>query len=99
MPACCRAPTATAPEIGTDLFGSPSGIPLAIAPTGFVRIVYPDGKLGAARAAARESVPIVLSTWSSVPLADAVAAKSRNVVPAVHGRRARGRALLHRHGP
>lgn len=72
LPAVC--PTATAPKLGTDLFGRPSGMPLAIAPTGFVRIVHPDGELGAARAAASESVPIVLSTWSSVPLADAVAA-------------------------
>jgi isopentenyl diphosphate isomerase/L-lactate dehydrogenase-like FMN-dependent dehydrogenase len=49
-------------------------MPLAIAPTGFVRIVHPDGESAAARAAAAAGVPMVISTWCGTPAAEIVAA-------------------------
>lgn len=70
-PAC---PTETDPECGTVMLGRPVSMPLAIAPTGFVRIIHPDGELGAARAAAQAGVPISISTWCGVPAGDVVAA-------------------------
>lgn len=72
LPAAC--PTATRPDLGTTMLGRRCGMPLGIAPTGFVRIVHPQAELGAARAAAREDMPIVISTWASVPAGDVVAA-------------------------
>ncbi len=67
-------PTAIAPTCGTTLLGREVGMPLAIAPTGFVRIIHRDGELGAARAAARANVPIAISTWCGAPAGDVVAA-------------------------
>ncbi len=70
-PAC---PTETHPDISTTLLGKKVAMPLVIAPTGFVRIIHPDGELGAARAAAANDIPISVSTWSSHPVGDIVAA-------------------------
>lgn len=71
LPAAC--PTATRPVLETIILGRRCALPLAIAPTGFVRIVHRDGELGAARAAAAEGMPLVTSTWASVPVGDIVA--------------------------
>jgi len=46
----------------TTLLGRPLSIPLVLAPTGFTRIVHPDGELAVARAAAAAGVPYALST-------------------------------------
>ncbi|MGE4430960.1 MAG: alpha-hydroxy acid oxidase [Sphingobium sp.] len=70
-PAC---PTATAPDCSTMVLGQRIAMPLAIAPTGFVRIVHADGELGAARAAAAAGVPIAISTWCGTPAEEIVAA-------------------------
>jgi isopentenyl diphosphate isomerase/L-lactate dehydrogenase-like FMN-dependent dehydrogenase len=67
-------PTAVRPDCGTTLLGRSVGMPLAIAPTGFVRIIHPDGELGAARAARAAGVPIAISTWCGAPAGDVVAA-------------------------
>lgn len=70
-PAC---PKAIRPDCATTVLGRRIAIPLAIAPTGFIRIVHPDGELGAARAAAAAGVPIAISTWCGTPAAEVVAA-------------------------
>jgi isopentenyl diphosphate isomerase/L-lactate dehydrogenase-like FMN-dependent dehydrogenase len=72
LPAAC--PTATRPDLSAELFGRRAALPLATAPTGFVRIIHPDGELGAARAAAGAGVPMCISTWSSAAAGDVVAA-------------------------
>lgn len=71
VPVC---PTTTQPDCGTRLLGRDVRMPLAIAPTGFVRIIHPDGEPGAARAAAKAGVPIAISTWCGAPAGDVVAA-------------------------
>ena len=35
-------------------------LPLALAPTGYTRMMHPDGEVGAARAAARHGLPYAL---------------------------------------
>jgi L-lactate dehydrogenase (cytochrome) len=55
-------------DTATTILGGPAAIPLALAPTGFTRIVHPDGELAAARAAARAGVPYTLSTMSTVSI-------------------------------
>ena len=55
-------------DTATTILGGPAAIPLALAPTGFTRIVHPDGELAAARAAAHAGVPYTLSTMSTVSI-------------------------------
>jgi pre-mycofactocin synthase len=68
------APTACRPDLATTVLGRRIAMPLAIAPTGFVRIVHADGELGAARAAARAGIPMAISTWCGAPAGEVVAA-------------------------
>ncbi|MFA5884384.1 MAG: alpha-hydroxy acid oxidase [Acidimicrobiia bacterium] len=46
----------------TTLLGRPLPLPLVFSPTGFTRILDPDGELAVARAAARAGLPYSLST-------------------------------------
>jgi L-lactate dehydrogenase (cytochrome) len=49
----------------TTLLGQPLAYPLVLAPTGFTRIVDPQGELAVARAAARAGLPYTLSTLAT----------------------------------
>lgn len=69
-------PQASAPILSTNLLGRKVAMPLVIAPTGFVRIIHPDGELGAARASAKAGVPVAISTWCGSPAGDVVAANA-----------------------
>jgi L-lactate dehydrogenase (cytochrome) len=52
-------------DASTRLLGRPVPIPLILAPTGFTRIVDPQGELAVARAAERAGLPYALSTMST----------------------------------
>jgi L-lactate dehydrogenase (cytochrome) len=52
----------------TTLVGTPSAMPVALAPTGFTRLSHRLGELAVARAAARHRVPYVLSTFGTVSI-------------------------------
>jgi len=65
------------PKIGTGIthldvqamvLGQRIRMPVVIAPTGFIRIVHPDGEMGVARAAAAAGIPITLSNVCGVPV-------------------------------
>src|SRR5262249_21717279 len=58
------------PDITSTLLGQPMPFPLVLAPTGFTRIVHPDGELAVARAAARADLPYTLSTMSTCSIED-----------------------------
>jgi L-lactate dehydrogenase (cytochrome) len=45
-----------------ELFGHRIALPLALCPTGYTRMMHPDGELAVARAAASHRVPYALST-------------------------------------
>ncbi|MDQ1532492.1 MAG: hypothetical protein QOF28_253 [Actinomycetota bacterium] len=49
----------------TQLLGRTLPLPLVLAPTGFTRIVCPDGELAVARASAHADLPYTLSTLST----------------------------------
>lgn len=49
----------------TSLLGRPSALPLALAPTGFTRLMHTDGEPAVARAAARSGLPYALSTMGT----------------------------------
>ena len=58
----------------TSVLGRTAGLPLALAPTGYTRMMHPDGEIGAARAAAARDLPYTLSTMSTTSLEDLRAA-------------------------
>jgi isopentenyl diphosphate isomerase/L-lactate dehydrogenase-like FMN-dependent dehydrogenase len=60
-----RAPVdVSARNSSTTLFGGPMAMPLAIAPTGSAGLVWHEGELELARAAAKAGVPFTLATGS-----------------------------------
>ena len=59
---------------GTQLFGRALSLPLAMAPTGYTRMMHPDGEVAVARAAGRRSLPYTLSTMSTTSIEDLAAA-------------------------
>jgi (S)-mandelate dehydrogenase len=52
----------------TQILATEAQAPMVIAPTGFNGMIYPQGDLVLARAAARWGIPFTLSTVSTVPL-------------------------------
>jgi L-lactate dehydrogenase (cytochrome) len=52
-------------DTSTTLLGKPLAFPLVLAPTGFTRMVEPQGELAAARSAARADLPFTLSTMGT----------------------------------
>ncbi|KAI0851595.1 putative FMN dependent dehydrogenase [Daldinia vernicosa] len=58
------------PDLSVNVLGRKLPYPIACAPVGVQKIMNPDGELAAARAAAREGVPFILSTASSSSIED-----------------------------
>jgi len=57
------------PELSTEILGETCHLPLVIAPTGFNGMLWPQGDLALAKAAADAGIPFTLSTVSNCPLA------------------------------
>lgn len=57
------------PDLSTEILGEACHLPLVIAPTGFNGMLWPQGDLLLARAAADAGIPFTLSTVSNFPLA------------------------------
>ena len=51
-------------DLGTDLFGKRSNLPLAIAPTGLAGVCWREGEVGLAKAAAKAGIPFTLAMGS-----------------------------------
>lgn len=56
------------PSVATELFGEAFSFPLALAPCGGLRLVHPDGAIGAAKAADANQVLIIVSAAASYTL-------------------------------
>jgi len=54
----------------TSLFGRDASLPLALAPTGYTRMMHTDGEIGAASAAFARGLPYTLSTMSTTAMED-----------------------------
>jgi 4-hydroxymandelate oxidase len=67
-------------DLSTTTLGMTISMPLMIAPTAFQRMAHPDGELATARAAAKQRIPMGLSTIASTSMED-VAQASREVDP------------------
>jgi (S)-mandelate dehydrogenase len=57
------------PDLSTEILGEACHVPLVIAPTGFNGMLWPQGDLALAKAAAEAGIPFTLSTVSNYPLA------------------------------
>ncbi len=51
-----------------DVLGGPSALPLAIAPTGFTRMMHSEGEIAGAKAAAAFGIPFSLSTMGTASI-------------------------------
>jgi len=63
-------------QLGTEVLGARTALPLVLGPTGFTRMVHPDGELAVARAAAARGVPYTAATLGTTSLEDIAAAGS-----------------------
>ncbi|WP_237221690.1 alpha-hydroxy acid oxidase [Rothia nasimurium] len=61
-------------DLSTQLAGAPSAYPLAIAPTGFTRMMHAEGELAGITAAHRFNIPFTLSTMGTETIEDVAAA-------------------------
>ncbi|MEU1539403.1 lactate 2-monooxygenase [Actinacidiphila glaucinigra] len=57
-------------DLSVEVLGRTLSAPLALGPVGVLSIVHPDAECAAARAAAAQGVPFVLSSASSTPMED-----------------------------
>ncbi|MFB7334485.1 alpha-hydroxy-acid oxidizing protein [Streptomyces adustus] len=55
-------------DLSVEVLGRPLPAPLALAPIGVLSIMHPDAESAAARAAAAQGVPYILSSASSTPM-------------------------------
>ncbi|GHG17526.1 MULTISPECIES: alpha-hydroxy acid oxidase [Amycolatopsis] len=67
-------------DLSVDLLGTPSSMPILVAPTAFHRLAHPDGELATARAAARAGTIMIVSMASTTAIED-IAAAAREVAP------------------
>src|SRR6202167_5337628 len=63
-------------DLSTSVMGQDISLPVVISPTG-VQAVHPDGEVGMARAAAARGTAMGLSSFSSMPVEDVVAANPK----------------------
>lgn len=64
----------SARDLSVEVLGRTLSVPLALGPVGVLSIVHPDAERAAARAAAAQGVPFVLSSASSTPMEEVAAA-------------------------
>jgi L-lactate dehydrogenase (cytochrome) len=69
----------SARDLGTTIVGETVGLPVVLAPTGLMGVVYPDGELHAAKAAHAYNVPLCLSVLSVCSLEEVAAAVANSV--------------------
>ena len=70
----------SAVDTSAQILGGPSALPLAIAPTGFTRLMQTEGEIAGAGAAQTAGIPFTLSTLGTTSIEDVAAA-------APHGRK------------
>ncbi|WP_103353050.1 alpha-hydroxy acid oxidase [Amycolatopsis sp. CA-128772] len=61
-------------DLAVTLLGTPSSMPILVAPTAFHRLAHPDGELATARAAARAGTIMIVSMAATTAIEDIAAA-------------------------
>ena len=64
----------SAPDTTARVLDRVLPLPLALAPTGYTRMMHPDGEAGSARSAERHGLPYTLSTMATTCIEDVAAA-------------------------
>jgi len=67
-------------DLSIELLGTPSSMPILVAPTAFHRLAHADGELATARAAARAGTIMIVSMAATTAIED-IAAAAREVAP------------------
>ena len=67
-------------DLSINLLGTPSSMPILVAPTAFHRLAHPDGELATARATARAGTIMIVSMAATTAIED-IAAAAREVAP------------------
>ncbi|MEU4253867.1 alpha-hydroxy acid oxidase [Amycolatopsis sp. NPDC026612] len=67
-------------DLSLTLLGTPSSMPILVAPTAFHRLAHRDGELATARAAARAGTIMIVSMAATTAIED-IAAAAREVTP------------------
>jgi L-lactate dehydrogenase (cytochrome) len=57
-------------DLGTDILGKPSRLPVGIAPTGFTRMMQSEGEYAGSQAAEAAGIPYTLSTMGTASIED-----------------------------
>lgn len=65
-------------DTSASLFGTPTSIPLGVAPTAMQCLAHPDGELATARACRKAGIPMGLSSFATTSLEDVAAASGDN---------------------
>ena len=63
-------------NLRTRVLGTELSMPIILAPLGYLRVMHPDGEIGAARASGRAGIGLILSTVSGYRLEDVKAASA-----------------------
>jgi (S)-mandelate dehydrogenase len=66
-------------DLGTRIFGQPANMPLVVAPTGFNGLVWKEGDIALAGAAAAAGIPFTLSTAANCSITRLAAAVQGNL--------------------
>ena len=64
----------SAPDMSARVLDRVLPLPLVLGPTGYTRMIHPDGEIGVARAAGRYGLPYTLSTMATTSIEDLAAA-------------------------
>ncbi|WP_410591059.1 alpha-hydroxy acid oxidase [Amycolatopsis sp. lyj-23] len=67
-------------DLSIELLGTPSSMPILVAPTAFHRLAHPDGELATARAAARAGTIMIVSMAATTAIEE-IAAAAREAAP------------------
>ncbi|MEQ0563928.1 alpha-hydroxy acid oxidase [Amycolatopsis sp. NEAU-NG30] len=67
-------------DLSLTLLGTPSSMPILVAPTAFHRLAHPDGELATAKAAARAGTILIVSMAATTAIED-IAAAAREAAP------------------
>ncbi|KAE8148605.1 FMN-dependent dehydrogenase family protein [Aspergillus avenaceus] len=65
-------------DASTTIFGTKVSFPFGFAPAAAHRLAHPDGELATSRAAAKNNIPMCLSSWSSSSIEEVIAQGGQN---------------------
>ncbi|PTU18413.1 hypothetical protein P175DRAFT_0504336 [Aspergillus ochraceoroseus IBT 24754] len=65
-------------DTSTTIFGTSVAFPLGFAPAAAHRMAHPEGEMATSRAAAKQNIPMCLSSWATTSLEDVISQAGQN---------------------